>query len=1121
MEERLQPGPEDLLAHAEWLGRVARALVGPGAAADLVQDTFEVALTRPPVRPGPLRPWLAGVARNLARMTARGRGRQQRRELAVAGEAPADVPGPDALVARVELQQMLARHVLALTEPLRATVLLRFVEGLSSVDIARVQGVPEGTVRWRLKAALDQLRERLDAEQGGRDRWPAVLAPLIPLAPAVAPTPTAATTTATATASPAAGASTVTTTSPATLAGGLAMKLAIKLLVVVVATALLAVTTHQLGWWPGGRSDRPAPAVAAPVPGAGRPIPASPTDEPAPSAPRVAGASRDDDPRGELRLEGQVIGAGDAPVAGALVAIDTVPVRTATTEDDGSFVFEHLLARDYHVEATSGDGYAGPAQLRMTAEAQPLILRLRPAGLIEVEVQDEAGAAVAGAQVELRSTLVWSSTTDATGLARLRGVGPVFAPLAVRADGFAPAGRMVSFRGSPGLTERVAIVLARGVAVAGQVVDEAGAPVPGAVVVASAAAEPFPLVDVRRDGVRADEEGRFRLRASPGTWRLHARHPGHAPGTSAPFRVEPGQDKDGLVLTLAGGASLGGVVRDRQGQPVAGADVRVVVTGQTEWRAQRQGVTSGDGRFSLVDLPRRAVDVVAWHPSGASAITSVDLAATPKAELTLTLDVAGAIRGVVVDGAGQPIGDALVLAEPRGPLSPADRTAWSVRGVQEVVTDPGGGFAFAGLPDAEYTVRAVRPGAAQGSWLSEGTRTRPGGPDLRLVLPADGRVVGKVALPDGSPATAFVAAVGGAWGVPFTSTAGEFALEAAPGRHAVVITGPGFVAHHHEAVEIKPGADTDLGTITVTPGRSVSGRVTRTDGTPASGATVAAGHGLSGGGAELFIADESPGARETTTDRDGRYLLEGFGPGALMVVAGGRDLGRSQSARVPAGATSAVVDLVLAPTTGLRGRVVKAGAPLADTIVIANPLMANSSNFFVSTGPDGTFAFDALAPDTYVIYPMIGGGGPRPKDMYVYRVEVEAGKTADLELDATPGNSQLELSVVTADGKPAGTAFSLIVQGVVTGTTLDDLRDGGRLPDMGSKPVAIHLRVVVDGKTRIDGARPGHYTACVAPLPPPGGDPGAGKMNCGGVDVAAGAPAKVTVALPAPAAPAP
>jgi hypothetical protein len=87
-----------------------------------------------------------------------------------------------------------------------------------------------------------------------------------------------------------------------------------------------------------------------------------------------------------------------------------------------------------------------------------------------------------------------------------RGVGPVFAPLAVRADGFAPAGRMVSFRGSPGLTERVAIVLARGVAVAGQVVDEAGAPVPGAVVVASAAAEPFPLVDVRRDGVRADEE---------------------------------------------------------------------------------------------------------------------------------------------------------------------------------------------------------------------------------------------------------------------------------------------------------------------------------------------------------------------------------------------------------------------------------------------------------------------------------------------------------------------------------------------------------------------------------------------------------------------------------------
>ena len=65
----------DILQHAEWVRRLALALVkNPDDADELAQETWEAALSRPPREAGPLRPWLAGVVRNLARMRARSSG---------------------------------------------------------------------------------------------------------------------------------------------------------------------------------------------------------------------------------------------------------------------------------------------------------------------------------------------------------------------------------------------------------------------------------------------------------------------------------------------------------------------------------------------------------------------------------------------------------------------------------------------------------------------------------------------------------------------------------------------------------------------------------------------------------------------------------------------------------------------------------------------------------------------------------------------------------------------------------------------------------------------------------------------------------------------------------------
>ena len=60
------------------------------------------------------------------------------------------------------LKLLIYGNLLPLHEPLRSTLLLRFFEGMSAADIARVQGIPAATVRSRLKDALDRIRAGLE-----------------------------------------------------------------------------------------------------------------------------------------------------------------------------------------------------------------------------------------------------------------------------------------------------------------------------------------------------------------------------------------------------------------------------------------------------------------------------------------------------------------------------------------------------------------------------------------------------------------------------------------------------------------------------------------------------------------------------------------------------------------------------------------------------------------------------------------------------------------------------------------------------------------------------------------------------------------------------------------------
>lgn len=169
--------PTELLAHIPSLRRYARALTGDAwAADDLVQDTLERACAKRLLWSvgTDLRAWLFTLMHNL-HVNQWQRGASER----VAGrpvnmddvqaELVAPSPPTDTVI---DLQ----RCLLLLPEDQRVVLLLVSLEDLSYGTVARITGVPVGTVMSRLSRARQRLQQLMDAA-------PAPAAPLAATAP--------------------------------------------------------------------------------------------------------------------------------------------------------------------------------------------------------------------------------------------------------------------------------------------------------------------------------------------------------------------------------------------------------------------------------------------------------------------------------------------------------------------------------------------------------------------------------------------------------------------------------------------------------------------------------------------------------------------------------------------------------------------------------------------------------------------------------------------------------------------------------------------------------------------------------------------------------------------------
>ena len=148
----------ELQTHGKSLRRLAQALVGSDDADDLLQDAMVAALQQPEPPRTPMA-WLAGVLRNLAGKHHRAaRRRVQREQRAVQRDT---LPPADHAAEVGDSMRRLTDAVLALPQPYREVVLLRYMRELSPPAIAARLGVPLATVRSQLQRGLALLRQRV------------------------------------------------------------------------------------------------------------------------------------------------------------------------------------------------------------------------------------------------------------------------------------------------------------------------------------------------------------------------------------------------------------------------------------------------------------------------------------------------------------------------------------------------------------------------------------------------------------------------------------------------------------------------------------------------------------------------------------------------------------------------------------------------------------------------------------------------------------------------------------------------------------------------------------------------------------------------------------------------
>lgn len=425
---------------------------------------------------------------------------------------------------------------------------------------------------------------------------------------------------------------------------------------------------------------------------------------------------------------------------------------------DGRFLYSDPLtplaagAQEVRVEVKLGAALHGRV---LPPEGSPDPARVRRTLKVRLGPDPAKLSLAAGRTIQTRLAL-----PDDEGRYELRALSPDVVHVVV-ADGKASADRLVpGIDLEPGEARVLDLDLKLGATVRGQIVDERGTPIAGALVRAAESGM-WGFAGERRAHVRSDEGGRFVLQHVPeGKLLLLASKKGYLESATQPVELVDREDRSGVTLELGRGAVLSGRVRLPDGTPAADARVHVTfdlesMMGMGAMNAARgaEGKDRCDetGRFEVTGLGKGPFTVRAalertlddgrkekWH-------AELHKVAPDTEGLELVLSAPCVLAGRVVDPAGKPLERFRVSATQPGAVFFAAGEERS----QEFV-DAEGNFELRDLEPGRWQVRAKAEGfGAMAPLEVELPRTAEG--PLVLALTPEASVAGIVLDPDGQP----------------------------------------------------------------------------------------------------------------------------------------------------------------------------------------------------------------------------------------------------------------------------------------------------------------------------------------------------------------------------------
>jgi protocatechuate 3,4-dioxygenase beta subunit len=253
----------------------------------------------------------------------------------------------------------------------------------------------------------------------------------------------------------------------------------------------------------------------------------------------------------------------------------------------------------------------------------------------------------------------------------------------------------------------------------GKVIDDVtGEPVTRFTLAVSSRDDPvfFPAAGRQRF---ESESGEFEyIDVRPGKAALLARAEGYAGGGTELFSVTNGQQIGGVVIRMIKGATIGGLVTDRDGRPVSKAKIHlepeerggaaanplIEILSRQLLGSARSATTDGDGRWTMPNVFEAEYRVRAEHADYSpekSAVFRSPLAGEFEVE-TLVMRAGGIIRGIVRTESGEPDTKAMVM------VRSVDSSQMMSRSAQ---TDASGRYEVGGLePGSYYIVVTQREG---------------------------------------------------------------------------------------------------------------------------------------------------------------------------------------------------------------------------------------------------------------------------------------------------------------------------------------------------------------------------------------------------------------------------